>query len=206
MTALPLYALDLETDTTRNGLDPHDAAIVSAAIYSGGHNGSGRAAIVFDDRDEARLLRSLDAWLGDDATAPGVIVTWNGAAFDIPFLLTRAEICDVKLGLAATVSEARKPYYEPINGHAGGYVASWYDHDHADVMHAWRSWARAQGIRGGLKPVASAQGIEVIEVDRTKIHELSAADLMAYNVSDVHATWLLAHRLEDLGPWLDSRV
>ena len=40
--------------------------------------------------DEATLLRRLDRRLAE--LPPGIIVTWNGSSFDLPFLATRAAL------------------------------------------------------------------------------------------------------------------
>src|SRR3954447_16716520 len=86
----PIYGLDIETDTTENGLDPDVAAVVTVALAGPGYEE------VFTG-DEPQLLIDLDDRLHQ--LEPGVIATWNGAAFDLPFLADRAELCDVDLGL-----------------------------------------------------------------------------------------------------------
>ena len=78
-----MYGLDIETDTTVDGLDPEVAAVVTVALSNDG----------FDEvftGDEEAILHDLDARLA--AVAPGVIATWNGAAFDLPFLADRAAL------------------------------------------------------------------------------------------------------------------
>ena len=197
-----LYALDLETYTgDGGGLDPTVAStrITSAAIFCDD------GAVVFDDLDEARLLRALNAWFADPATSSGTIVTWNGANFDLPFLLTRAAHCGVELDLRAEVHETRKPKYSTCPGHDGGYVASWGPHDHVDLMYAYRAYADEHGLRCGLKPMARHFGHNPIEVSRTDMEALTVAERCAYNVSDVEVTYHLAARI-DITDWLDSRA
>ena len=214
-----LYALDLETDTKDgDGLNPTNplTRITSAAVFFGHDRDAvgvdaekargAEGAFVFDDPSEARLLRSLNEWLLDATTVPGLIVTWNGAHFDIPFLLTRATFCGVPLGLDAQVHPAREAKYPPLTGHLGGYVAAWGPHDHADIMHAFREEAHAAGIRAGLKPVARHYGMAPIEVDRADMEKLSVAERSAYNLSDVEVTYRLALQVADLTPWRDSTV
>src|SRR5690348_12681457 len=77
----PIYGLDIETDTTVDGLDPQRSRIVAAAV-AGPHG-----VRVFDDRDESLLLDRLDWHLA--ALEAGVLATWNGAGFDLPFLADR---------------------------------------------------------------------------------------------------------------------
>ena len=115
--------------------------------------------------------------------------------------------CERVLELTIVEHEERKPTYNPIAGHTGGYAVNFAGHDHADIMRPWKSWSSAQKISNSLKSVAKANGIEVIEVDRTKITELSRAELVAYNISDVAATLTLAEKLgTDIDSWQDSKL
>ncbi|MCU1499705.1 MAG: polymerase family exonuclease domain, partial [Acidimicrobiales bacterium] len=85
-----IYGLDIETDTRHDGLDPAVARIVTIAL-------SGTS---FDDLyigDEATMLASLDARLA--TLDPGVLATWNGATFDLPFIAERARLLGVDLQL-----------------------------------------------------------------------------------------------------------
>ena len=196
------YAVDIETWTgDGGGLDPtvESTRITSVAIYSGD------AAVVFDDHDEARLLRSLRNWLLDESTEPGIIVTWNGANFDMPFLMTRSALCGVELGIHGVTSAERAPKYQACPGHDGGYAVAWGAHDHVDLMYAWREYADAAGIRHGLKPVAQHAGLDPIVVDASHMEALSIAEQCAYNISDVEVTWRLA-QMVDITPWLDSKI
>jgi len=204
-----IYALDLETCTNPgDGLDPTNplTRITSAAIFFGPAKGFAGAegSIVFDDPSEARLLRSLNDWLSDPATTPGLIVTWNGANFDIPFLITRSEMHGVELDLQAAICEARAPRYSACKGHVGGYAASWGPHDHADIWPAFQEVAKAAGIKSGLKPVANYFGYDPIVVDREKMESLSVPERCAYNISDVECTYRLALLAENLEDYLDS--
>src|SRR4051794_18369466 len=88
-----LYGLDIETDTSVDGLDSSCAAIVAVGVsWDGGD-------VVFRG-PEAQLLRSLDKWLR--RMPSGVLVTWNGSGFDLPFLADRAALAGVRLGLELT--------------------------------------------------------------------------------------------------------
>ena len=51
--------------------------------------------VVLDGPDERSMLTELDALLAD--LQGGVLVTWNGSGFDLPFIATRA----AALGVAA---------------------------------------------------------------------------------------------------------
>jgi hypothetical protein len=62
-----------------------------------------------------------------------------------------------------------------------------------DVAYVWKDWALDNGVTWSLKPVAKALEIEgVIEVDRERVHLLTVPERMAYNLSDVVATYRLA--------------
>src|SRR5207302_566881 len=85
-----VYGLDIETDTSVDGLDPSVASVLTVALSNQG----------FDEvftGPEADLLDQLDRRLA--SVEPGVLATWNGAAFDLPFLAQRAELHDLPLGL-----------------------------------------------------------------------------------------------------------
>ena len=97
-----LYGLDIETDTSVDGLDPGVAAIVAVAVATE------TATSVFCG-DEASLLRELAAHVAQ--LPAGVITTWNGTAFDLPFLAERAERLGIDIGLRGT---------------------SWFEHRHLD--------------------------------------------------------------------------
>jgi DNA polymerase elongation subunit (family B) len=182
------YALDIET----TGLDCRSDRVISAAIYSP------TATVVMDDRDEVRLLGRLHSTLVE--LPPGLLVTWNGSVFDGPFLHRRAEANGMPAYAMFPLIEDESivPKYEPQPGfRACGYHLAIPDVDgnvrgHVDVAYAWRQWAADHGVKWSLKPVAKAAGTNgVIEVDRTAVDRLSIPERLAYNLSDVVATWKL---------------
>ena len=204
MNQRPTYSLDIETDTSGGfGLDPRFGGVASVALWSADE------AVVFDSTCEASMLADLAAWLTNPYREAGVIATWNGAAFDMPFLKTRADMLGVdtlSTILRLELSDLRPIKYEPIGGHDGAYLIGVGRHDHVDVMRAWQPWAKEQGISAGLKSVAAANNIECVVVDREQIHQLTRQELVAYNLSDVAATYELAELAgDDLTRWLDSR-
>ena len=81
---IPYYGLDIETDTTVNGLDPTQAEIVAIALTMP-YSSDGDVVLT---GPEHQMLRDLDQLLQE--LPAGVLVTWNGAAFDLPFLAERA--------------------------------------------------------------------------------------------------------------------
>ncbi len=201
----PLHAFDIETDTTTGGLDPAASRITSIAVA----RPDGEAEF-FEHDDEFQMLRDLDTYMKDAGL--GYLAGWNSAVFDIPFLLSRNTI---------TAAERRQPRpiqtlktaldpkifikYQVMPGHRGGYRATWAGLMHVDIMPAFKEFAEAQGISGSLKPVARAHGLQMIEVDRSQMHLLSAQELHDYVASDVLGTQALASRLgSDLEQWSDA--
>ena len=186
MQAPPIYGLDIETDTSVDGLDPAVAAIVTVAL-SGPHGDE-----VFDG-PEPGLLVALDARLR--SLPAGVLATWNGAAFDLPFLSDRAAHRGVALGLRLTLDRRIGSRRDPLPGHLGAYRAVWHGHRHLDAYQLYRGdVGRALQISCSLKAVARLVGYTPIEVDRARIHDLAPDALAAYVTSDARLARLLAVR------------
>lgn len=181
-----LIGLDIETDTTDNGLDPGVAAVVAVALST-----PADGDVVLTGRERA-LLRALDETLG--AMAPGVIVTWNGGAFDLPFLASRATQHGVALHLELHWDpRAARPGRQPLPGSIGTYAARWGAHEHLDAYRAWRAMTSDPHESCALKAVARREGLPTIEVDREHLHEANLALLRRYVTSDAS----LARRLAE---------
>jgi len=124
-----------------------------------------------------------------------VLVTWNGARFDLPFVADRARHRGVELGLHLTVDPGRRSHRDPLPGHAGGYRAVWHGHRHLDAYQVYRADVGASlHLPCALKSLARMVGLEPVEVDRTAIHDLDAEQLDAYVASDATITRELALR------------
>ena len=184
---VPVYGLDIETDTTVDGLDPAVAPIVAVAVATG-------------DEDhvllgtEAGLLRRLDELV---ASLPaGLLVTWNGAAFDLPFLADRSRAAGVALGLhlEADPSITRCHGDEPPRP---GYRGGWYGHRHLDGYRLYRAdVGRSLGLSCALKSLSRLVGLAPVEVDRARVHDLDEPTLRAYVASDARlARELVLRRL-----------
>jgi DNA polymerase elongation subunit (family B) len=181
-----IYGLDIETDTSIDGLDPAVSPVVTVALSTP------EADEVFVG-DEPDLLTALDRRLR--SLEPGVIATWNGAAFDLPFLADRAAACGLDLGLRLAPDPTVVLSRGPLPGHAGAYRASWYDHGHLDAYRVYRGdVGRVLHISCSLKTVARVVGLTPVEVDRERIHELAPAVLDAYVASDARLARILAER------------
>jgi hypothetical protein len=216
-----ILALDIETSTEpvvgpesvsgladyNPGLNPLLGFITEIAIK--GQNADDD--VVFDGA-EASILARTDAHL--TSLPAGLIATWNGGPFDLPFIATRVAIMDPwgtgTYGMALSHQDGLKPKYDALPGHgtkvpgldgelghSGVYSATWTAlggtrHAHLDVSYAYKGFAEQYGIKFGLKPVCEALGIPMIEVDRERMHLLSEDERRAYVLSDVNGTRLLA--------------
>jgi DNA polymerase elongation subunit (family B) len=172
-TAMKLTALDIET----TGLDPaaDDAAVTDVAFYGAGWTGciSG---------DERTVLARTAARL---AVMQGTVVTWNGSGFDWPYLLHRAAVHGINLGI--TVTGKREGKYRT------GVMVTGNTWRHADVWVAWGPMMTGLWLPSGLKPVARLFGLDPIEVDRTRMADLTDDERQAYALSDVRCTLGLAN-------------
>lgn len=198
------YGLDIETDTRRGGLDPRRAGVVAVAVSSA----AGLAVVTGEER---HLLAELDALLME--LPPGVIVTWYGGVFDLPFLDVRARRHGLSLGLRLSELSARPstprlagaPYHRPARPPRRRRLAAWGPHAHLDACLAWRSLPSEAGRGAGLKEVARRNGLVPVEVDRSAIHLLSADTLRRYVASDAILCRLLAlSHWDGLAPSIDA--
>jgi uncharacterized protein YprB with RNaseH-like and TPR domain len=180
--SLPLYGLDIETDTSCGGLDPRLGGIVAVAVSTP------TGTVVLRDV-EADMLVSLDELLG--GLPPGIVVTWHGAGFDLPFIADRAALNGSPVGLELQL-DASIDVRRPLAGHAGAYRARWAAHTHLDAYQLFRDVGRAVMLSCSLKSMARFFGLEPVEVDRARIHDLADDDLSAYVASDAELARKLA--------------
>jgi uncharacterized protein YprB with RNaseH-like and TPR domain len=181
-----VYGLDIETDTTENGLDPRVASVVTVALSAPGLDEvfSGRESTILLDVDQR--LRSLPA---------GVIATWNGAAFDLPFLADRAARHGMHLGLRLQFDPTLAMRRAPLPGHRGAYRGAWYEHGHLDAYRLYRGdVGPSLRVSCSLKSIARLVGLSPVEVDRGRIHDLSNEALHAYASSDARLARVLTER------------
>ena len=181
-----VYGLDIETDTTIDGLDPAVAPVVTVALSNPAFDE------VFTGRED-ELLEQLDDRL--TTLEPGVLATWNGAAFDLPFLAERAGLHGIRLGLRLRFDPSIRMGHEPLPGHPGAYRARWHGHGHVDAYRLYRGdVGPALRVSCALKSIARLVGLAPLEVDRTRIHELSREALHAYAASDARLARVLTER------------
>ncbi len=186
MRRTPIYGLDIETDTTVDGLDPSVSRILAVALSTGGVD-------ELFDGPEDELLMALDDRLAD--LEPGVLATWNGGAFDLPFIADRAARWRLQIGLRIVADPRIRHRHEPLPGHDHCYRAAWFGHAHLDAYRLYRDdVGPALRISCSLKSIARFVGLAPIEVDRERIHDLTREALHAYAASDARLARVLAER------------
>jgi uncharacterized protein YprB with RNaseH-like and TPR domain len=181
-----VYGLDIETDTSENGLDPRVAAVVTVALSAPGIDDvfTGRESTILFDVDQR--LKELPV---------GVIATWNGAAFDLPFLADRAAVHRMELGLRLQLDPGITMRRAPLPGHRGAYRGAWYQHGHIDAYRLYRGdVGPSLRVSCSLKSIARLVGLSPVEVDRGRIHDLSNEALHAYASSDARLARVLTER------------
>lgn len=178
-----MYGLDIETDTAAGGLDPRRARILAVAIATAARE------LVFTG-DEVDILLETDAAIR--ALEPGVIATWNGSAFDLPFIADRAATCDAQLGMSIS-QDPSLATRTPLPGHSGSYRGRWFGHRHLDAYRLYRNdLKRSLDVSCSLKSVAQLVGIPFIDADASRVHELEEAELRRYVASDARVARQLA--------------
>lgn len=182
-TEVPLYGLDIETDTTLNGLDPTLSRVTAVGIAGRGWS---RAFV----GGERRILQEVDGFLGQ--LPPGNIVTWNGSVFDFPFLWDRAMALGMPIDLFMSPEPGLTLPHGPPTGHAYAYRIRWGEHAHIDAYLSLRDTAHAMGGSASLKPFAESHGIVCVVEDAARTHELTPSRLASYVASDATAALELA--------------
>jgi DNA polymerase elongation subunit (family B) len=207
--SVPIYGLDIETDNSAgHGLDPRRAGVVAVAItvptgyplppealrhHTPAAGGREVAVLDVSVSDEHRILSVLDQVI--TSLPPGLLVTWNGAAFDLPFLSDRAAVVGISLGLEMTADSGLECKYGPLNGHDTAYQASWSGHDHLDVCHPAKGWCASANVEWSLKPLAVAAGLNPVVEDRAALHDIEPERRISYVASDAAVTAAVAEAL-----------
>jgi hypothetical protein len=179
-----LYGLDIETDTTVDGLDPSRSSILAVSLSSADGQLTFRGP-------ERQLLSALDQHLQE--ASPGVLVTWNGSGYDLPFLAERARRARVRVGLRLLADAGLPHRHPPIAGHPAPFRATWHRHGHLDACCLYRTLV-PEGTSCSLKSLARAAGLPVVEVDASRVHDLDHHVLDRYVASDAWLTRQLAIR------------
>lgn len=192
-----IYGIDIEIDTRSGRLDTAVAPVRTVALC-------GRSFDEVFTGDEAALLRDLDHRIR--SLAPGVLATWNGGVFDLPFLADRAALLGIEMDLQLQLDRRLTLHRRPLPGHAGAYRGAWGPHRHLDTFrlyghHGPSPWTSLRAI-GRLLGLTAPGG----PADRT--HDLASEAFNAHAASDARLArvlaerrWSTAQRLVDrLGP------
>lgn len=179
----PIFGFDIETDTSTGGLDPRTSAVVAVAL-----SGSfGDEVILGGERD---ILERTDHRIAE--LGPGLLVTWNGAGFDLPFVEHRARLAGLELGLLTTEDPVRRRPREPARS---AVRARWHDLIHLDGYQLYRAdVGRTLGLSCGLKPLARLVGLSPVELDRTTLHTQEPEEVAQYVASDARIAAELVRR------------
>lgn len=143
LLGLDIYGIDIETDVRSGALDPAVAPIRAIAV-------STRSSEVTFTGDEATILLDVDHHL--TALGDGVVATWNGAVFDLPYIADRARRLGVGIGLVLCPDHRRRVGCDLLPGHEVGYRARWGGHRHLDTF-------RLYGDSGSTSTLGSLLGL-----------------------------------------------
>lgn len=177
------YGIDIETDTTR-AVDPAVACIRTVAL----------SGLAFDEEftgAEADLLRSLNTRLA--SLPPGVLATWNGATFDLPYIADRARVLGVDLDLQLCRDRRLTFGRSLLPGHAAAYRGAWGGHGHVDTF-------RLYGHTGGppvwssLRTIGRLVGLGTMPTVARRHDDLINEALHAHASSDARLARVLAER------------
>lgn len=174
-------ALDIET----TGLDPETDSVVAVGIARPGDV----QAIRSDD--EVELLHWVESVMSVGPPS-GLVVTWNGEEFDLPFLAQRFRDRGVPTKLSAVPRAELGKYGKPL------HTCTWAGLEHLDLAPIYREAAKQHGVPWSLKPVAEAVlGVMPVEVDRrgSAIAQMPEDALLEYLRSDISITLALYEKL-----------
>lgn len=178
-----IYGIDIETDTHRDGLDPAVASVLTVAL-------SGRS---FDEvfiGDETTLLRALDRRLA--ALPAGVLATWNGATFDLPFIADRARLLGLDLDLSLCLDRRLTLGRTPLPGHGGAYRGAWGHHAHLDTFRLYRR--PGPSGRMSRRAIGRLLGLGALGGAAPCTDDLANEALHAHAASDARLARVLAQR------------
>lgn len=179
-----VYGIDIEIE-----IDPGDLAIDPAVAPIRAVAVSGRS---FDDLfrgPEPDLLVALDRRLAE--LPAGVLATWNGSIFDLPFIAERARLIGVEVGLTMCLDTRLTLRRRPLPGHAGAYRAAWGDHRHLDTFRLFGP-ASTDMPQGTMARVARRLGLG--GAPSRPANDLTAEAVHAHAASDARLARVLTER------------
>lgn len=179
-----VYGIDIEiaVDPAHQVIDPAVAPIRRVAL-------SGRDFDELFQGPEAELLVDLDHRLAE--LPPGVLATWNGSIFDLPFIAERARLIGVDMRLALCLDTRLTLRRRPLPGHAGAYRAAWGHHRHLDTFRLFGP-ASTDVPQGPMARLARRFGLGGIP--SRPANDLTAEAVHAHAASDARLARVLTER------------
>ncbi|NDH24058.1 MAG: hypothetical protein EBY49_08975, partial [Actinobacteria bacterium] len=111
----------------------------------------------------------------------------------------------LSLGLITRHDPSIAGRHDPLPGEPGRVRGRWYRLGHLDGFQAYRAdVGQNLPISCGLKSLAKFVGLEPVEVDRRRIHELTPEEMHAYVLSDARLARQLVERRVDRFAWVDQ--
>lgn len=174
-----IYGIDIETDRSRGTIDPSLAPIraIGLSIRDAEHTFTG---------DETSILRELDERLAE--LQPGILATWNGAIFDLPYIADRARLVGVALDLVLFADRRRRSARSLLPGHDGAYRATWGAHRHLDTFRLYGD-SGSSGSFATLFGLPRRQAATIASTD-----DLVNEAMHAHAASDARLARVLAER------------
>ena len=137
---------------------------------------------------------------GPACSSPG---TARGSIF--PSLRLALGSSVLSLGLITRHDPSIAGRHDPLPGEPGRVRGRWYRLGHLDGFQAYRAdVGQNLPISCGLKSLAKFVGLEPVEVDRRRIHELTPEEMHAYVLSDARLARQLVERRADRFAWVDQ--
>jgi hypothetical protein len=206
-----VYALDIETvnglpphpgTDIPSGLDPRSGRIASIAVVCSDGEVWFRRPSSRKDGEANLLAEFCEFYISIEA---GMFATWNGGAFDWPYLTYRMQETPVGVPWELKLSRDRQPKYSPLPTFEGVYkVQSDWGHDHVDLVYPFRDHPATAGMKHSLKPLSKAFGfgddwMENDSVNAVAAHSLPGHQLAAYNIHDCQLVLDLYGKAQALG-------
>ena len=177
------YGFDIETDTT-HAVDPAVAPIRTVAL-------SGTAFDEVFTGDEAELLQGLNTRLA--ALPPGVLATWNGATYDLPYIADRARVLGIELDLKLCRDRRLTFGRNLLPGHAAAYRGGWGSHGHLDTFRLY-GHTGGPSVWSSLRNIGRLVGVGTMPTVARCHDDLTNEALHAHASSDARLARVLAER------------
>lgn len=195
VTELDFFALDIETDNSDGGgLDPGIGQITAIALL--GKDWLWHQQASSEQMERAMLVQFADALVWSNRP---IIATWNGGAFDFPFLTQRMEHHGVGVPWVLSDRTDREPKYAPTPPYDAVQNVDPVMLHHVDLAYFFGpEWCERHECKWGLKYVADQLGLVPEFMENFKdagasISESPANILGLYNINDTMLTRDLFH-------------